>query len=98
MNSILQDNKDFCYLCGRNRNFEPLDKHHIFGGSMRKKSEQYGLFVFIHHNTCHIFGSNSVHQNNDISVKLKQIAQQTAMDRYGWSVDDFINIFGLNYL
>lgn len=30
-----------CWLCGRNGTAEPLDKHHIFGGAYRKKSEKY---------------------------------------------------------
>ena len=32
-----------CWLCGRNGCGDPLDKHHIFGGTNRKKSEKYGL-------------------------------------------------------
>ena len=35
-----------CWLCGRNGTAEPLDKHHIFGGAYRKKSEKYGLREF----------------------------------------------------
>ena len=28
-----------CFLCGRNGNGDPLDRHHIFNGANRKKSE-----------------------------------------------------------
>lgn len=38
-----------CWLCGRNGTAEPLDKHHIFGGAYRKKSEKYGLTVYLCH-------------------------------------------------
>lgn len=98
MNSIMQEDNTYCFLCGRNANFEPLDCHHIWGGSYRKKSEKYGLKVFLHHSECHIFGRNSVHQNGEISRALKAQAQQKAMEYYGWTIDDFRNIFGKNYL
>ena len=38
-----------CWLCGRNGSVDPLDKHHIFGGPYRKKSEKYGLVVYLCH-------------------------------------------------
>ena len=97
-NSIMQEDNTHCFLCGRNANFEPLDAHHIFGAVYRKKSEKYGLKVFLHHSECHIFGRNSVHQNARISAELKAQAQQKAMEYYGWTVDDFRNVFGKNYL
>lgn len=81
-----------------NTNLEPLDAHHIYGGSNRKKSEQYGLKVYIHHNKCHIFGAGSVHQNALVNKGLKAVAQKKAMEYYGWTVDEFRAIFGKNYL
>ena len=77
---------------------EPLDCHHIYGASNRKNSEKYGLKVYLHHRKCHIFGKNSVHQNNELNNKLKAIAQRKAMEYYGWDVDTFRSIFGKNYL
>ena len=41
-----------CFLCGRNGADDPLDKHHIFGGAYRKKSERYGLTVYLCHDRC----------------------------------------------
>ena len=96
--SILQNDKTRCFLCGMNDNLEPLDCHHVFGGANRKKSEKYGLKVYLHHNKCHIFSKNSVHQNNTINNKLKAIAQQKAMEYYEWDVNTFRSIFGKNYL
>ena len=78
-----------------NDNLEPLDCHHIYGASNRKKSEQYGLKVYLHHNKCHLYG---VHQNNEINNRLKAIAQQKAMEYYGWDVETFRSIFGKSYL
>ena len=98
MESIIQKDKDHCFICGMNRNLEPLDCHHIYGAANRSKSEKYGLKVYIHHNKCHIFGENSVHKNAKVDRALKRVAQKVAMRRYGWSVEEFIAIFGKNYL
>lgn len=47
----------YCALCGKpGTGLDPLDKHHIFGGSNRRNSERYGLVVPLHHYECHIFG------------------------------------------
>jgi hypothetical protein len=96
--SILQEDKTYCFLCGANANLEPLDEHHVFNASNRKKSEKYGLKVYLHHNKCHIFGKESVHQNAEIDKNLKAYAQNQAMKHYGWNIEDFIKIFGKNYL
>lgn len=98
MHSILQADTEHCFLCGMNANLEPLDCHHIYGASNRKKSEQYGLKVFLHHNKCHIFGKNAVHKNAEVNNALKAKAQQIAMQYYGWSEDEFRLIFGKSYL
>ena len=98
MKSIIQSDNEHCFLCKRNSNLEPLDCHHVYGGANRKKSEKYGLKVFLHHSECHIFGRNSVHGNAEVDKALKQKAQKRAMKVYGWTVDDFIEIFGKNYL
>lgn len=92
--SILQTDRE-CYLCG-GQNI--LDEHHVFGAANRKKSEKYGLKVYLCHDSCHIFGKNSVHQNATVNNALQVKAQEKAMEHYGWSVDDFRNIFGKNYL
>lgn len=96
--SIIQTDKEHCFLCGMNSGFEPLDEHHVFGGANRKLSEQYGLKVYLHHSKCHIFGKGSVHQNADVGKTIKATVQKRAMEYYGWSVDDFIQIFGKSYI
>ena len=98
MKSILQHDNTHCFLCGMNTNLEPLDCHHVFNKADKTKSEKYGLLVYLHHSKCHIFGKNSVHQNATVNNKLKAIAQQKAMEYYGWDVDTFRSIFGKNYL
>lgn len=98
MKSIIQEDRTFCFLCGMNANLEPLDEHHIYGGSNRKNSEKYGLKVYLHHCKCHIFGKESVHQNGEINRALKAQVQRIAMQHYKWSVDDFRKIFGKSYI
>lgn len=87
-----------CWLCGKNGYSDKLDKHHIFGGAMRKKSEKYGLTVYLCHNECHIFGKNAVHNNYETMQRLHEYGQRKAMKENGWSIDEFRKQFGKNYI
>ena len=87
-----------CFLCGGNGNGDPLDRHHIFGGSRRKKSERYGLVVDLCHNRCHIFGEYAAHKNADTMLELHQYGQRKAMEENNWTTEDFIREFGKNYI
>lgn len=87
-----------CFLCGRNGTDDPLDRHHIFGGAYRRKSEKYGLVVDLCHNRCHIYGALAVHKNGAQMRRLRRYGQLKCMQEQGWSVDDFIRAFGKNYL
>ena len=87
-----------CWLCGANGCFDPLDRHHIFGGANRKKSDRMGLVVHLCHNRCHLFGKHAVHQNKDTMLKLHQYGQRKAMSENGWDTAKFISEFGKNYL
>ena len=93
MNSILQTQKR-CFICKETGN---LHRHHVFfGNPNRKLSEKYGLTVYLcleHHE-----GDTGVHHDRATDLQLKQFAQKTAMDYYGWSIDEFRQIFGKNYL
>lgn len=83
-----------CYFCGVTRY---LEKHHVFGGALRKKSERLGLTVRLCHN-CHNEPPGGVHHNATQMLILHRAGQQVAQARYGWSTDDFIREFGKNYL
>lgn len=87
-----------CYLCGRNGCMDPLDKHHVFGGSYRKKSEKYGAVVYLCHERCHERGKMAVHNNRVIDIRLRQEFQVRLMEEQGWSEDDFRREFGKSYL
>lgn len=91
--SILQTEQE-CYFCGTTI---WLEEHHVFGAANRKKSEKYGLKVWLchaHHNE----PPNGVHFNASVSLWLKATAQRKAMDYYRWDADTFRSILGKNYL
>ena len=98
MDSIIQADRDHCFLCGMNRNLEPLECHHVFGASNRKKSEKYGLKVYLHGNKCHKFGKESVHGNAKVDKALKAMVQKRAMQYYSWTLEEWLSIFRKNYL
>lgn len=71
-----------------------LEKHHIFGGTAnRPKSEQYGLFVWLSEEQ-HKYLTDHPLEN----LKLKKIAQATFMNHYNKTPNEFIEIFGKNWL
>ena len=87
-----------CFLCGKNGCLDPLDRHHIFGGSNRNKSERLGLVVDLCHSSCHIFGENAAHQNHETMLMLRRYGQRKAMREQGWTEEDFIREFGRSWL
>ena len=98
MKSIIQTDKDHCYICGKNKyaDYFGLDRHHVyFGTANRKKSEQYGLTVYLCHNECHLHG---VHSDTELCRALQAKVQRIAMEHYGWTVEQFIEIFGRTFI
>lgn len=95
--SIIQTDETRCYICGKNAqaDYWGLDEHHVFSGANRKKSERYGLKVYLCHNSCHLYG---VHKNAELTRQLRADVQKKAMEHYGWTTQDFIKIFGKNYI
>lgn len=87
-----------CWLCGRNGSIDPLDRHHIFGAANRKKSEKYGLVVYLCHDRCHIFGKNAVHQNAETMQILHEYGQKKYMQEHNATIEEFRKEFGKNYL
>ena len=97
MKSIIQDEKE-CFLCRYFFDVENvtwLECHHIFGGANRHLSEKFGLKLFLchkHHNE-QPFG---VHQNKEHRILIRQIGQKAFEKKH--SREDFLKIFGKNYL
>ena len=86
-----------CFLCGRSEtNSNRLEVHHIFGGANRKLSDRYGLTVTLCHE-CHN-EPGGAHYNADVMLYLHRYGQAKAMSEQGWDEDDFIAVFGRNYL
>ncbi|MEW4411551.1 hypothetical protein [Clostridium sp. AN503] len=94
MKSIMEPTPaEECFLCGR---CGQLEEHHIFGGNPnRKLSEKYGLKVHLCCR-CHRDNREGVHGNREKMDHLHWTGQQ-AFERTH-SRDDFIRIFGKNYL
>jgi hypothetical protein len=98
MKSIIQEDRNYCFLCGRNAraDYFGLDEHHcFFGGGLRSTSEEYGLKVYLCHDKCHL---NGVHKHYELNRIVRKKAQKIAMQYYGWTVEEFIKLFGKNYL
>lgn len=96
MKSIIQTQKR-CYLTGREDN---LHEHHVFYGTgKRKLSERYGLKIWLS-GEFHNLSDYGVHgkHGRELDLKIKRDVQIEAMAYYGWSIEDFIKIFGRNYV
>lgn len=89
MESILQTERK-CYICGRQGE---LDTHHCCSGSSnRKNSEEDGLKILLCRD-CH----RKVHNNRDIELQIKQLAQRRWEEEYG-DRQDFISRYGKSWL
>lgn len=88
-----------CWLCGANGTRDPLDKHHIFGGTgLRSVSEKYGATVDLCHHKCHEYGPKAAHRCRETREKLQTYGQRKVMIEQGWTVEEWRLAFGKNYL
>lgn len=90
-NSIISEEKQ-CFFCGSQ---VWLERHHIFGGAFRPKSEKYGLVVYLCR-SCHNEPPNGVHFNRERMDALRRIGQKAFMKEY--PDKDFMSEFGRNFL
>lgn len=90
--SIIQSRRE-CYATGRTDN---LDAHHVFKASRRKLSEKYGLKVWLNHSV-HMQMHDHTPPYETLENDLKAIAQQAFEDN-GGTREEFMEIFGANYL
>ena len=91
MKSIISNEKR-CYVCGTT--FD-LARHHLYFGANRKKSEKYGLWVYLcgrHHN----MSGEGVHYNIALNLELKRLGQKKFEELY--SHEEFVRQFGKSYL
>ena len=102
--SIVQTQKE-CYICrylAAQQGYygelpsAGLHKHHImFGIANRKKSEHFGLWVYLcvpHHE----YGPDAVHSNRDVRIFLCRIGQQVFEQKY--SHEKYMQEFGRDWM
>lgn len=90
--SIIQSDTGCCWYCGRSD--RKLDRHEPFNGAFRTKSKWYGMWIMLCDEECHA----AAHSFHAYSAALKKEAQQSAMQTYGWSTEEFIERFGRNWI
>lgn len=91
--------KEHCYRYYSERVYGTVRHEIFFGTANRKKSIKYGLVVFIKPED-HNMSTYGVHgsKGHEFDMYLKKMGQERAMDEYGWTTSEFIDIFGKNYL
>ena len=91
--SIIQNEKK-CYVCGSIYN---IHIHEVYFGKNRKKSIEDGCCVYLcgkHHN----LSNEGVHFNKELDLELKRLAQETWMNYYNKTKEEFIKRYGRSYL
>lgn len=93
MKSIIQNEKK-CLVCQSTT----VHEHHIFGGPNRKKSEKYGLKVYLcpYHHLAGVGGKDSVHGNPEIMDAYHSIGQRIFEQDH--TREEFMREFGKSYL
>lgn len=87
-----------CFLCNRTETaYNKLETHHIFQNANRNKSDYYGLTVLLCAG-CHREKPWAAHQSGKTMDYLHQYGQRLAQEKYGWTAEQFREIFGANYL
>ena len=94
--SIVQTNPNYCYI---HKEFMGVDvpavhlHHMIHGVANRKLADKYGCYCFLCL-SCH----TNLHDKGLYDLELQQIAEKTWLKHYNKSIEDWIRVFGKNYL
>jgi hypothetical protein len=91
MKSILQDKKE-CFITGRT---DSLHKHHVIGGPYRKKSEKWGLYIYLIPEL-HNMSSKGIHFDETFNLRMKMHAQRVFEEKYSHEL--WMHEFHKNYL
>lgn len=89
--SIMQDKKE-CYITG---DTQGLHKHHVFAGSRRQASDEWGCWVWLRADW-HNLSDYGVHFNHDLDMRLRRETQEKFESLYGR--EKYMEVFGKNYL
>lgn len=87
--SIFTNNLNICMFCG----MKATDLNEIFRGRNRKNSMKYGAVIPLCRR-CHC----KITDNYNLEMKWKIKGQEKIMNYYNMNIEEFINIFGRNYL
>lgn len=87
--SIFTDDLETCIVCG----MTATDMNEIFRGRNRQNSMKWGLCIPMCRR-CH----SHLTDNTELETKWKIKGQKKAMKYYKMSVEEFIEIFGKNYI
>lgn len=90
MKSILQVEKE----CFKTHVTYDLDCHHVMNGAFRKKSDKYGLWIYLNHNV-HMW-LHYTHEGKMYERELKAFAQKTFEEIYNHEL--WMKEFKRNYL
>ena len=92
--SIITDDMEHCFICGASG---PMHIHHVFYGTAnRRNSDELGLVIPLcprHHN----MSNEGIHFDKELDDKVKRLAQTVYEETTG-TREDFMRIFGRNYL
>lgn len=94
--SIITSDLNHCIICRKTN----INKHEIFFGTGKRiLSMKYGLVIPLcqdyHHNQ---YNCTGIHFDKELCLKWQKKGQLKAMEYYNWTTDEFIKIFGKNYL
>lgn len=93
LTSVFTDNMDACIFTGS----YDVERHHIYGGSNKRLSEQYGFVVPLRYDL-HPNGARAdMRYAKQIDDHLKRMAQEYFENHYG-SRETFRRLFGRSYL
>lgn len=90
--SVFTDDMDHCIFT----RYAPVERHHIFGNSNRKRSEKYGFVVPLRPDL-HPNGVFAGKDAKEIDKKLKTMAQEYYEQNIG-TREDFRKEFGKSWL
>lgn len=92
---IMKDNPPYY----RNFRFYGSERHEIFEGRTgnRKKSIEDGVVIFTTP-SLHRTSNGSIHKSPKEWLWLKKLGEETWLNYYGKSIDDFRKRYGKNYL
>ena len=92
--SILDTEPGRCFICGRTAETE---RHEPFGAALRSKSKALGLWVNLCRE-CHRTGAESAHKCKETADRLRAECEAAAMEKSGWTMDEWRERFYKNYL